>query len=220
MTETVINKPTVKKDKEINKLFPVFFKLEDLRVLLIGAGNAGLEKLRAIITNAPGTEVHVVAEEISEAFDYYASQYPNVKVLNATYNPGFIDDCDLIIAAVNDVQLAKVIRHDAHSKGKLVNVADKPELCDFYLSSVVTKGNLKIAISTNGKSPTMAKRLKEVFNDLLPEELDDVIDNLQQIRNNLKGDFQTKVHELNKVTESLVAKPMTDAEKYEQYWFL
>ena len=169
MTETVINKPSVKKDKEINKLFPVFFKLEDLRVLLIGAGNAGLEKLRAIISNAPETEVRVVAEVISEAFYYYASQYPNVKVLNAAYNPGFIDDCDLIIAAVNDVQLAQVIRHDAHNKGKLVNVADKPELCDFYLGSVVTKGNLKIAISTNGKSPTMAKRLKEVFNDLLPE---------------------------------------------------
>lgn len=220
MTETVSNNSSIQKGKEVNALFPVFLKLENLRVLLIGAGNVALEKLRAIINNSPGTQVYVVAEDISDEFEYYASQYPNVKVLNASYNPGFIDDCDLVIAAVNDVALASLIRNDAHEKGKLINVADKPELCDFYLSSIVTKGNLKIAISTNGKSPTMAKRLKEVFNDMLPEEIDDVIENLQQIRDQLKGDFQTKVHELNKITESLVTKPMTDAEKYEQYWFL
>jgi uncharacterized membrane protein YfcA len=85
-----------------------------------------------------------------------------------------------------------------------VNVADKPELCDFYLSSVVKKGNLKIAISTNGKSPTAAKRLKEVLNNSLPAELDDVIQNLNQIRNKLNGNFAYKVKRLNAITRTLV----------------
>jgi siroheme synthase-like protein len=60
-----------------------------------------------------------------------------------------------LIVAVNDLAWSEEIRNDAKAKGILVNVADKPGLCDFYLGSIVQKGNLKIAISTNGKSPTL-----------------------------------------------------------------
>jgi uncharacterized membrane protein YfcA len=82
----------------------------------------------------------------------------------------------------------------------LVNIADKPDLCDFYLGSIVKKGSLKIAISTNGKSPTIAKRLRETFTETIPNEMDHVLDNMQNIRNQLKGDFNYKVKELNKIT--------------------
>lgn len=211
---------TTKTNKEINTLFPIFLKLEKMRVLLVGAGNVGLEKLEALMYNAPKAEVHVVAQQVIPAFAAFAEQYETVKIFKTDYDAAFIDGCDIVIAAVNDVHLSAQIRDDAHSKGKLINAADKPDLCDFYLGSIITKGNLKMAISTNGKSPTVAKRLKEVFNEMLPEELDQVLENLQKIRNDLKGNFSEKVHELNKLTQVLVEKPMSDAEKYEQYWFL
>ncbi len=206
--------------KETNQLFPVFLKLEEMRVLLVGAGNVGVEKLTAILTNSPATTVRVVAKKVSGAFLQMASQHTNVHIIEDEYKDSHLDDCNIVIAAVNDIALSTVIRNDAKRKGKLINVADKPYLCDFYLGSVVTKGNLKLAISTNGKSPTMAKRLKEMFAEVLPEDLDEVINNLHLIRNSLGGDFQTKVNELNKLTQSLVAKPLSEAEKYEQYWFL
>lgn len=206
--------------KETNHLFPVFLKLEELRVLLIGAGNVGLEKLNAILGNSPSTTVRVIAKEVSEAFRQLASQHANVHVIQGEYESSCLDDCQVVIAAVNDIALSTIIRNDAKAKGKLINVADKPYLCDFYLSSVVTKGNLKLAISTNGKSPTMAKRLKEMFGEMLPDELDDVIDNLNLIRNSMEGNFQERIKELNKITQSLVEKPLSEAEKYEQYWFL
>ncbi len=190
--------------ENINKLFPIFLKLENLRVLLIGAGNVGLEKLQAIINNAPKTKVKVVAKEISKAFEELANQFSTIEIITAEYNAFFLDDCDIVISAVNDLQLSEQIRNDAKQKGKLINAADKPELCDFYLGSIVTKGNLKLAISTNGKSPTVAKRLKEIFNELLPEELDEVLNNIQQIREKLKGDFQNKVHQLNQITKVLI----------------
>ena len=80
-------------------------------------------------------------------------------------------------------------------------------LCDFYLGSIVQKGDLKIAISTNGKSPTLAKRLKEVFNESLDEkELQDAMANLNKFRNRLKGDFSNKVKQLNEITSVLVNK--------------
>lgn len=115
-----------------------------------------------------------------------------------------LEGVDIVIAAVNDIPTSEAIRNAAKAQGKLVNVADKPELCDFYLSSVVKKGNLKIAISTNGKSPTAAKRLKEVLNNALPAELDDVIQNLSLIRNKLNGNFAYKVKRLNSITKTLV----------------
>jgi hypothetical protein len=94
-------------------------------------------------------------------------------------------------------------------KAFLVNVADKPGLCDFYLGSIVQKGSLKIAISTNGKSPTVAKRLKEVLNEIIPGEMDDVLNDMQQIRQQLNGDFSDKVKQLNDLTKVLVAKKVS-----------
>jgi len=187
-----------------NKLFPVFLKLEQLKVLLVGGGNVALEKLTAIINNSPEATVHVVAKEVFPQFAEAASALKNITITVAEYAPHYLDDCDIVIAAVNDIPLSKIIRDDAKAKGKLINVADKPELCDFYLGSIVTKGNLKLAISTNGKSPTVAKRLKEIFNELLPDELDEVLNNVQQIRNKLKGDFQNKIHQLNELTKVLI----------------
>jgi precorrin-2 dehydrogenase/sirohydrochlorin ferrochelatase len=91
-------------------------------------------------------------------------------------------------------------------KNILVNVADTPDLCDFYLGSIVTKGDLKIAISTNGKSPTLSKRLREFFEDVLPENINDLILNLNEYRNSLKGSFAEKVEKLNQLTKSFTGK--------------
>jgi siroheme synthase (precorrin-2 oxidase/ferrochelatase) len=65
---------------------------------------------------------------------------------------------------------------------------------------------LKLAISTDGKSPTLAKRLKEMFTELLPEELDEVSRNLNDIRNKLTGDFKNKITQLNEITKVLAKK--------------
>src|SRR6202012_2540704 len=116
------------------------------------------------------------------------------------------DNADLVIAATDDGTLNDHIRQSAHQRKLLVNVADKPELCDFYLGSIVQKGDLKVAISTNGKSPTVAKRLKEVLNESLPGELDVTLQQMSELRNSLSGDFAYKVKKLNEVTSVLVDK--------------
>ncbi|MEJ7912256.1 MAG: TSUP family transporter, partial [Chitinophagaceae bacterium] len=113
---------------------------------------------------------------------------------------------------VNDVAASAAIRAAAKEKRLLVNVADKPDLCDFYLGSIVQKGSLKIAISTNGQSPTTAKRLKEVLQQSLPPQLDQVISNLNTIRNGLTGDFAAKVNKLNQITEVLIKEEPADKE--------
>jgi hypothetical protein len=192
--------------KETNNLFPIFLKLEKLRLVMVGGGLIGLEKLEAVLANSPNTKITLVATAISDDIKTIAAHHPNITLIEKPYDSNDLNHADVAIAAVNDKDLATTITADANAKGILINAADKPELCDFYLGSIVKKGNLKIAISTNGKSPTVAKRVKEVFNEVIPEEIDELLNNMAAIRNKLKGDFANKVTQLNEVTKLLVAK--------------
>jgi precorrin-2 dehydrogenase / sirohydrochlorin ferrochelatase len=191
---------------EENHLFPVFFQLNRLHVLVVGGGNIGLEKTTALIDNCPNANVTVVATWFLPELQELAKHAPNVELIQKAFSCGDLFGKELAIAATNDKELNYYIWEKAKCSRVLINVADTPELCDFYLGSIVQKGNLKIAISTNGKSPTIAKRLKQVLQESLPDSLNEVLDKLHLIRDRLKGDFQEKVRQLNQLTEVLVKR--------------
>lgn len=195
----------------MNELFPIYVKLHQIQTLLVGAGNVGLEKLEAILANSPLTNLHIVATNVSSKVYELVSGKENIKISERAFNDSDINDVDLIILATNNAALNAHIRQLASTRHILLNVADKPTLCDFYLGSVVSKGNLKIGISTNGKSPTMAKRIKEFLNDLLPEEIDETLELMGQLRDNLTGDFQEKVRVLNAHTKDVLNKKSYDS---------
>ncbi len=189
-----------------NKLYPVFLKLENLHTLLVGGGNVGLEKLTALLKNSPEAKVTIVADYICEEIRKITSDKPSIKLLNRKFFTGDLDHADVLILATDNPELHEKVKVEARKRRILTNVADTPDLCDFYLGSVVQKGDLKIGISTNGKSPTFAKRFREYLEEFLPEGIQDVIDNLNSFRNNLKGDFQYKVKALNDLTLSILNK--------------
>ena len=113
---------------------------------------------------------------------------------------------DLVIAATNDRLISEQIKRRSPGEKVLANVADTPDLCDFYLGSIVKKGDLKIAISTNGKSPTLAKRMREFFESSIPEDTQELLDNLKNIRSQIQGDFTEKLTMLNELTSSFIAE--------------
>lgn len=189
-----------------NTLFPVFLKTESLPVLLIGGGPVALEKLQTLMAHAPETQLTVVAERFSPEFIRYAERIATVELIEDQFKDEHLVGQQLVIAAVNDRETEVEVREKTAERGILLNIADTPELCDFYLGSIVTRGALRIAISTDGKSPTMAKRLKEMLQEHLPEELDDSLEHLQRFRSYLTGDFRKKVKEMNRVTERLNRK--------------
>lgn len=195
----------------MNELFPIYVKLHQIQTLLVGAGNVGLEKLQAILTNSPQAKVHIVAAEINTEIRALIKGKENIEVSERVFDESDIKNVDLIILATNNTALNAHIRQLASKHHILLNVADKPSLCDFYLGSVVCKGNLKIGISTNGKSPTIAKRIKEFLNELLPEEIDETLELMGQLRDNLKGDFQEKVRVLNAHTKDVLVKKSYDS---------
>src|SRR5690606_19515852 len=146
--------------EERNNLFPVFLKLESLHTLIIGGGHVGLEKLTAILKNSPSATITLVARSIQDPIRELAGKHPHVKLEERNFKLWDLWDKDLLLLATDNRQLHESIRNFARSRRMLINVADTPDLCDFYLGSVVTKGNLKIGVSTNGKSPTISKRIR------------------------------------------------------------
>lgn len=189
-----------------NTLYPIFLKLEKLNVLIVGGGEVGAEKLRYMLKSSPDANITMVAENVNEEVIELISKSKKIKFQLKSFSSSDLDKINIVIAATNDRSLNSVIRKLAKQKNILVNVADTPDLCDFYLGSIVTKGDLKIAISTNGKSPTFAKRFREMLEENLPDSIPELLNKLHVFRNKLKGDFNSKVQTLNRLTEELTSK--------------
>ncbi len=190
----------------MNTLYPIFLKTENLSILIVGGGMVGTEKLSFILKNSPEAVITVVAKEISNEIRSTVDRRPSIILIEKVFEPSDLENKQLVIAATADKELNKEIYLAAKERQILINVADTPELCDFYLGSIVTKGDLKIAISTNGKSPTLSKRLREFFEAILPDNINDLILNLSAYRETLKGNFEEKVEQLNALTVSFLKK--------------
>lgn len=188
----------------MNELYPIFLKVHELNVLLVGGGFVATEKVEFLLKSSPLAQVTVVSKYFRPEFLELAEGKETVTLIEDIYHDKYLGGKHIVIAATDDKAVNRQIRNEAKERFLLVNVADTPELCDFYLGGIVTKGNLKIAISTNGKSPTAAKRLRQLFEEVLPEEIDELLENLNSYRATLKGDFEYKVQEMNKVTQKLI----------------
>jgi len=186
-----------------NELYPIFLKVHQLNVLIVGGGNVALEKLSFLLKSSPNAKVGLIALEFSQDVLALAKKH-RILTMQRPYSKNILHKQHIVIAATDDLEVNRQIYTDAKEKQLLVNVADTPDLCDFYLGGIVTKGNIKVAISTNGKSPTMAKRLRQFFEAILPDELDDLAKNLNQFRKGIKGDFALKVTKLNTLTKGLL----------------
>ena len=194
-----------------NPLYPIFVKLHELKLLIVGAGEVGYEKLSFILKSSPNANVTIVAPWISpEVLSLIEEQEPKVTIHQRPFEKEDVKGHDLVIAATNIKQLNIEVQKIAKVEKILVNVADTPELCDFYLGAIVTRGPLKVAISTNGQSPTFAKRFRQVLEEVLPNDVNKLLGNLHEFRNRLTGDFSYKVKELNKLTSTLLAENQTE----------
>ena len=191
---------------ERNELYPVFLKLQNLNTLIVGGGNVGLEKLSFLLKSSPNAHVEVVAPRFLPDLEALASQHLTVQLTYKKFNRWMLRKRHLVIACTDDLKVNQRIFDLSRKKGLLCNIADTPDLCDYYLGGIVTKGNVKIAISTNGKSPATAKRLREFFEAVIPEDINTMVENLNEYRKTITGDFQDKVNKMNEITETLKNK--------------
>jgi precorrin-2 dehydrogenase/sirohydrochlorin ferrochelatase len=191
--------------EERNELYPIFLKVSQLNLLIVGGGNVGLEKLSFLLKSSPSANVEVVATFFLDELVELASKH-KVILTKRKYQLSDLDNRHFAIACTDDLELNRQISDQAKAKNLLINVADTPDQCDFYLGGIVTKGNVKIAISTNGKSPTTAKRIRQFLEDVIPENINDLVKNLNEFRKSIKGDFEEKVEIMNEMTKGFITK--------------
>ena len=190
----------------MNTLYPIFLKLHELLVLIVGGGAVGLEKASFMLKNSPDANIRLIGMEIRPELKELAKKHKGLEIRAKAFDEKDLIGVDLLLLATADLKCDAAIKKIARERGLLVNVADQPSYCDFYLGSIVSKGDLKVAISTNGKSPTLAKRMREYLEETLPEHTQEIIDNLGAIRASLEGDFNAKLNALNEITAVLKAK--------------
>lgn len=191
-------------EEDPNTLYPIFLKLHSLDLLIVGGGEAALEKVHFMLKNSPDARITLIAEDISEDVKEATKGYGQVKLIERRYKPTDLIGKDLVVLATDDRDFHLRARARAKERGILVNVADTPDLCDFYLGSIVSKGNLKVAISTNGRSPTLAKRLRQWFEEVIPDDISHSADQLGHLRDRIKGSLEEKAKRLDDLTRSFL----------------
>jgi siroheme synthase-like protein len=139
-------------------LFPIFVKLENRRVVVVGGGTVAEGKIAGLL--ASGACVRVVAPEISANIaDWRESR--KVKWVAKKFEPSDLRGAFLVIAATSAPGVNAAVFREAEARGILCNAVDDVKHCHFYYGSVVRRGDLQIAISTNGKSPALSQRLRQ-----------------------------------------------------------
>lgn len=190
---------------ERNNLYPIFLKTKNLEVLIVGGGFVAEEKLTFLLKSSPDANVTMVSPMFRSGTISLAKT-GNVKLIKKKYSRRYLKKKHIVVATTDIPTINETVYKHCRKRSILVNVADNPPFCDFYMGGIVTKGNVKVAISTNGKSPTTAKRLRQFFEEVIPENIDDLVKNLNEYRKTIKGDFEEKVEKLNEFTKSLVEK--------------
>ena len=160
--------------------YPIMLILKGHQTVVIGSGQVALRKAKSLVQ--AGAIVTMVTPEAPGARDI-----DNVKIIRDCYQPKYLEGAKLVYACTDDPELNVQIAADARDIGALVNCADQPDDCDFFVPAVGSTGDVTIAIGTGGASPALAGRLKECIAAALPERVGEFAAALLEIRGQVKS---------------------------------
>jgi precorrin-2 dehydrogenase/sirohydrochlorin ferrochelatase len=164
--------------------YPIALDLFDKRCLVAGGGLIADGKLDALL--AAGARVTLVSPRVLPRIAHLAAA-GSITLYERPYRPADLDGTYLVIAATDDRAVNAAIAAEARSAGILVNAVDDPPNCDFFAVAVVRRGDLQVAISTNGLSPAFARWMRESLDASLPDEYGDLLATLGDVRRELKA---------------------------------
>ncbi|MGA7339267.1 MAG: siroheme synthase CysG, partial [Terracidiphilus sp.] len=160
-------------------LLPIFLKLEGRNCLLVGAGTVALDKIGSLLKT--GLNLRVVAPEARDEVRELAAE-GKLEWVQREFEPADLDGSFLAIAATDSPAVNSAVYRAAQERGILCNSVDDIPNCDFFFGSVVSRGDLQIAISTAGESPAVAQRLRREIDEQLPDDLGPWLKNLGELR--------------------------------------
>jgi precorrin-2 dehydrogenase/sirohydrochlorin ferrochelatase len=145
--------------------YPLMLDVRGRQAIVIGGDSVAAEKAAALV--ASGARVSVLSREFCAELLALAEQ-KQLTLRRKTYEPGDLAGAFVVIAATNDPQLIQAIWAETQERGQPVNIVDVPEYCSFILPSVLRRGQLTIAVSTEGASPGLAKRIRHSLEEFFP----------------------------------------------------
>ena len=138
-------------------LLPIFLKLEGLPCVVVGGGRTAEAKIRSLLRAK--AEVAVVAPKATQRVRDWARE-GKIRLMRRNFRSGDLDGISLVISATNSCRVNQAVLNAARQRRIFCNAVDDPERCDFFCGAVVRRGDLQIAISTAGASPSLAQRLR------------------------------------------------------------
>lgn len=164
--------------------YPVFLELKGRRAVVIGGGLVAMRKAEGLV--AAGARVVVVARQTCGAMTRLCEEQPSVELIRDRYTKQYICQAALVIAATNDPQLNQQIYKDCQQLEILCNVVDRPEICDFFVPAVIRRGDLVVAIGTEGFCPAYASHLRKKLEEVITPAHGQFLTELEAIRRRLQ----------------------------------
>jgi len=191
----------------VNTLYPLFLKLSDARCVVIGGGDVAAQK----VTQLLDCEATVTVISPTLTADLAAlAQSGRIVWEDRMYRPGDLRGCLLAIGATDDREAHTAIAQEAGRAGVLCNIVDEPDLCQFYVPSVLTQGDLKIAVSTNGFSPSLARKIRLELEEQFGPAYAQFLEVLGSLREESRRRFPDDAEKRKVFLEGLVWSPALD----------
>lgn len=189
-------------------LLPIFLKLNGRRALIVGGGKIATLRARQLIRI--GASVTVVASKASAEIEGLAKA-GSVGLIRREFKRTDLDKSYfVVIGATNNPAVQKAVFEEAERHSILCNVVDNPGYCNFYTPAVVERGELKIAISTSGRSPSLAGMLRQYLEEAIPENAADLTETVGLLRTRLRleipGDLEAQKKLVGEFVEKVLKK--------------
>ena len=164
--------------------YPLIVDLTGRRCVVIGGGGVAERKVEGLL--AANAAVTVVSPKLSEELEARVARR-EIEVERRRYRRGDLAGASLAFVATGDTRLAAAIAREGRSQGVLVNAADDPEHCDFFLPSVLRRGPLLVAVATGGGSPALARAVREEIERWLPDDYAELAETVAEVRRELRA---------------------------------
>jgi precorrin-2 dehydrogenase/sirohydrochlorin ferrochelatase len=188
------------------KYYPIFLRVAGRSCLVIGGGRVAEEKVQSLLM--AGARVTVISPQLTAGLNALAAANRIIH-RDRTYASGDVGGFFLAFAATDNADLHVEIAAEAEAAGVLVNVVDRPRLCDFIMPSIMERGDLVIATSTGGASPAMAKRIRRELEEIFGPEYALALTLLRRVRETLAASPRT-IAERKRIFNALVDSPLLD----------
>ena len=194
------------KDNFSKESIPIFFKSKDYTFLILGSDKSAFQIVTDLIENYYECKLKVISPNFNEDWKLLEQSNQQIELKQTHFNDYFLSDVDFVITTTINEALFREIKAASQLKNIPLFAKNFIHESDFVLGSSVTKGNIKISVSSFSANDSLEKRLIEVIDDSLPNTFSNSTENIAQLESRLKGDFSKRVTKLNKITSLLIQK--------------